>query len=424
MGIAFQDDGIALIDDAHFRHLALVAFAQDLGLDRVVLHVREAEEDLAALEELVVDGFNEGLIGAAGRIFAAHFEAETGGVPRQWRIREGRGRLHRVGGDVGQGEGLEVLHQRQPRQHAALDKARDRLAVGTLKSGLELASAAGRGQFGDQLARRVEGSLEGGLDERGGRDERLPLERLRINALGHGEAVGIEHAHAERLGLAGAQQHLVGNGLQLGSRSGLGPSGRGGVRRQAGIATLLAEGVELLVGLQVHLGVVAHGRSEDAAGDLGAADFLGTVGSGSQHEQIAIGDTVGVGRGGRGGILQGHVHTHIQQAIGVEGRALALLNTDLLLPQHLAGGGLDGGQVSGASHFIQRVAHHNGRASQRADTVAPLLERFGPEDVWGGGVGGLNFRGSRDTEEGHAADFRRIQILGLVQGHQVVFPAH
>ena len=59
------------------------------------------------------------------------------------------------------------------------------------------------------------------------------------------------------LGLAGAQQHLVGNGLQLGGRSGLGPGGWGGVRRQAGIATLLAEGVELLVRLQVHLAVVA-----------------------------------------------------------------------------------------------------------------------------------------------------------------------
>ena len=64
--VALEDDGVALIDDAHFGHLALVAFAQDLGLDGVVLHVGEPEEDLPALEELVLDGLDQGLVGAAG----------------------------------------------------------------------------------------------------------------------------------------------------------------------------------------------------------------------------------------------------------------------------------------------------------------------------------------------------------------------
>ena len=364
------------------------------------------------------------MVGAAGHILAAHFKTEAGGVPRQRRVREGRGRLHRVGGDVGQGEGLEVLHQREAGQYTTLDVTRDGLAVGALEGGLELTRAASGGHFGDQLARRIEGSLEGGLDERRGRNERLPLEGLRIDALGHSETVGIEHADAERLGLAGAQQHLVGDGLQLGGGAGLGPRGLGGCGGQAGIAARFAEGVELFVRLQIHLAVVAHGRTEDAAGDLGAADFLGAVGSGPQHEQVAIGHAVGVGRGRRRGILQGDVHAHVQQAIGIKGRALALFDADLLLPQHLARGRLDGSQVARAGDLIESVAHDNRRAGQRADAVAPLLEHFGSEDVRRGGVGGLNLRGSRDAEEGHAADFRRIQVLGFVQGHEVVFPSH
>ena len=277
-----------------------------------------------------------------------------------------------------------------------------------MKRGLELTRAASGGHFGDQLARRIEGSLEGGLHQRRGRNKRLPLQGLRIDALGHSETVGIEHAHAERLGLAGAQQHLVGDGLQLGGGAGLGPGGRGRAGCQTSIAAGLAEGVELLVGLQVDLAVVAHRRAEDAAGDLGAADLLGAVGSGSQHEQVTVGDTIRIGRGGCRGVLHRDIHAHVQQAVGVEGRALALFDAHLLLPQHLARARLDGGQIARAGDLIERVAHHNRRAGQRADAIAPLLENFGPEDMRRGGVGRLDLRGSRDAEEGHAADFRRI----------------
>ena len=62
--VAFEDDEVALVDQPDLGHLALVALAHHVGLDRVVLHVRVADEDLAALKEFVVDRLAERLVAA------------------------------------------------------------------------------------------------------------------------------------------------------------------------------------------------------------------------------------------------------------------------------------------------------------------------------------------------------------------------
>ena len=117
--IAFEHDFVALVDEAHIRHLALVPFAHHIGFDGVVLQVRVAHEHRGALEEPVVDGLYQALVA----LLFAHVEFEARADPGQRRIGKRRGRLDVVGGRFAQLERFKILFNRQIRQNAPANVA-------------------------------------------------------------------------------------------------------------------------------------------------------------------------------------------------------------------------------------------------------------------------------------------------------------
>ena len=96
----------------------------------------------------------------------------------------------------------------------------------------------------------------------------------------------------------------------------------------------------------------------------------------------------------------------------MEGRALALLDAELFLPQNFSALRVDGAKVARAAHLINGVADENGRAGERTDAVAPYFQFLRRKD---GRLVRIRLRDAlRNPETGHATNFTRIQIFAFM----------
>ena len=248
--VALQNDGVTLIDQAHFGHLAAIAFRQNIRFDSVILHVTVTEVSRAALEQLVLNGFAQGF----AAVLLAHFITQTGTDPRQGRIGELRRLFNRVCGCLAQIERFEVLLDRQIAQDTP---ANDRARIS--HRGHECAGGRHILRVCHEFATFIESALHRGFHQRCGRDVARPFHGLGIDIFVYGQTVRVERSDTELGFAAGLQQHFRRNGLQFCDRAGIRPRLFFDRRRQARIIPRLAEAIEFLVRLDVNLSVVTDG---------------------------------------------------------------------------------------------------------------------------------------------------------------------
>ena len=207
VGVAFQRDQIALVDEPDLGLHAAVPLGHHVGLDGVVLHFIAANKGGGALEEDGAEGLEQNLIA----IQFTHFPFESAPDPRQRRISEFYPRIGE--GIFGGDDGFEILGDRQGGDDTSTDDASSVTAGGLEGPGTLLG-----GGEGGQLAIRSKSGVKGGLHLGGGRDVGFPFG---IGDFAGRVTFGINAADFEGLAFTGVEDHLLRQGLQRGDRPGL-----------------------------------------------------------------------------------------------------------------------------------------------------------------------------------------------------------
>ena len=362
--VAPEDDKVALIDLADLGHLARLALAHHVRLHGVVFQARLAHEDRRALEELVVNRLDQRL--RVARL--AHLELEARANPRQRRIREQDAFLGLV--LLVYHELFEVLLDGQARQHAPTDVALQAVGARAFKR----ARAGHHVQPGDELAVRVERALHARAHAGRRRDVADPLQRLRVNVLLHDKAIRVERADAEGRRLAGLQQYFARDDLELRGLAGRGPVLSGGFRRQAGVIPRLAEAIELLRGLHIHLAVVNCRRAEAAAFERHMAENLPFLVARLDDVKRAGRARIAFARTFARGVVE---HRHVELAVGVDEAGVALLDAQPHAPKNLPVVHVHAAEVALLRDDIHAVTDEN-RMARRGGNLrrVPQLNRL------------------------------------------------